>query len=364
MSSEEYAPIIFFVCFIVVFMAIIFGVSLILHNSTTSPETDARFNKKLRAIGGTWLDRFFVECVLSRCDDFSQAKNIEKAKLIADNYNLAYPNGIEALFEQAYSAHQQISQQMQESEQNAQKSKEQDEQAELTKYARFEGRAKRIAMLSDRRDELYALAKEARNTGNMFMRNTQQPEEDWAFLGGFASALGGPAAGIATAMDAQAKNQQIRAQNEARREAMLPAYLFFSLNAKENRKNAEIIEEEIKETELKLVSDNVDKQQLFKKLLFKNTEVSVSETGTCTVTTIVSGPRSFKIFDDVIAVIDGTIIAQIQDDNRIIGEAELVLPVYGVGLEVPVRGMCLYCGTPGIKYRVSFKPGKLWAMER
>lgn len=43
-------------------------------------------------IEATMLDRFFVECVLSEADDFSKPKNKQRAQLLADKYNLKYPN--------------------------------------------------------------------------------------------------------------------------------------------------------------------------------------------------------------------------------------------------------------------------------
>ena len=49
------------------------------------------------AIGGTELDRFYIECVLARCTDFTLPKNKEKAILLAQKYGIAYPDGIEAL---------------------------------------------------------------------------------------------------------------------------------------------------------------------------------------------------------------------------------------------------------------------------
>ena len=51
-----------------------------------------------------------------------------------------------------------------------------------------------------------------------------------------------------------------------------------------------------------------DVQTCLKRLVFTETEVDVSETGTCTVTTKVALTEPFTIFEDVKAVIDGTII--------------------------------------------------------
>ena len=71
------------------------------------------------------------------------------------------------------------------------------------------------------------------------------------------------------------------------------------------------------------------------------------------------------IFNDVDAVIDGTVIAKIYDGTSLVGTASLVLPKYGVteyGTEL--KGMCLYCGTKGKSYNVEYAATNLWAMER
>ena len=70
------------------------------------------------------------------------------------------------------------------------------------------------------------------------------------------------------------------------------------------------------------------------------------------------------IFDDVEAIIDGTVIAKIYDGKTLVGTASLVLPKYGVKGETELKGMCLYCGTKGKTYTVEYAATNLWAMER
>lgn len=52
----------------------------------------------------------------------------------------------------------------------------------------------------------------------------QQNEKDWAVHGGIASGIAGPIAGIATAMNVQNENAQIRAYNEQVRKMSQPAF--------------------------------------------------------------------------------------------------------------------------------------------
>ena len=71
-----------------------------------------------------------------------------------------------------------------------------------------------------------------------------------------------------------------------------------------------------------------------------------------------------KIFDDVDAVIDGSINAEINDGDELIGTAPIVLPKDGIQGVVKVTGMCLFCGVFGKKYTVKFTNRKLWAIEK
>ena len=107
-------------------------------------------------------------------------------------------------------------------------------------------------------------------------------------------------------------------------------------------------------------------QTCLKRLAFTETKVEVSETGTCTVTTKVALTEPFTIFEDIKAVIDGTIIAKIYDGETLVGTAALVLPSKGIGYyhdPYPLKGMCLYCGKKDRDYRVEFAAVDLWAME-
>ena len=164
-------------------------------------------------------------------------------------------------------------------------------------------------------------------------------------------------------MDIQAKNAQIRAQNEANRKAFAPIMMTSYEGAAQHDRRAAALLEEIESAKTKLVS-NDDAKTCLSKLSFSGTMVFVSETGTCTVTTNVKLAEPFFIFGDVEAVVDGTVIAKIYDGDTMVGVASLVLPTYGVKSETKLKGMCLYCGTPGKKYTVEFAAANLWAMER
>lgn len=314
-------------------------------------------------IGGTNLDRFLIECVLSECDDFSKEKNIERAKLLAQKYNLSIPNGVEQLYNSALEAHTPLARSA-ENERIAIKQREESaEYDQLIRYSNFYGKDKKIAMLTDRMKELREAA-DVLDKGLLAMVQStyQEKEKDWAILGGLASGLAGTGAGIATALDIQAQNAQIRAQNEANRRAAMPAYMAITENSLQNKANARAIEKEIESTKNKLVSDMPD-DQVMELLDITNTTVDVSETGAFVVTATIKPKRELLIYEDVEAVADGTIFANVYDGSVHIGTAMMVLPVDGVSHPVGIKGMELSGAKLGKKYTVTYTPCRLWLME-
>lgn len=335
----------------------------VLDNKKNAAAKKEAAQKQAEVIGATMLDRFFVECVLSEVHDFSKDKNKQRAQLLADKYNLKYPNGIEELFEQGLNGHKVVSQRFVLNRLEEKRAEERQEFERLNKYSDLTGKAKRIAMLTDRAAELRKEAKSQDQYANMLMRSGQQKERDWATWGGIADGIAGFGAGVSTAVDIQMQNMQIRAENEKRRQAALPGYMFMTNSAQGNRRNADEIMKEIENFQLKLVSDE-SAAELMKKISFSNTDVLVSETGAAMVCTSATLDPKFKIFDDVPAVVDGTIIAKIYDGDQLCGTAQLVLPMYGLGQNIPLNGICIDCCKPGKNYTAKFTAKNLWAMEK
>lgn len=335
----------------------------VLDNKKNAATKKEAAQKQVEVIGATMLDRFFVECVLSEADDFSKPKNKQRAQLLADKYNLKYPNGIEELYKQGLNGHKVVSQRFVLNRLEEKRAEERQEFERLNKYSDLEGKAKRIAMLTDRAAELRKEAKSQDQYADMLMRSGQQKERDWATWGGIADGIAGFGAGVSTAVDIQMQNMQIRAENEKRRQAALPGYMFMTNSAQGNRRNADEIMKEIENFKLKLVSDE-PAAELMKKISFSNTDVLVSETGAAMVCTSATLDPKFKIFDDVPAVVDGTIIAKIYDGDQLCGTAQLVLPMYGLGQNIPLNGICIDCCNPGKNYTAKFTAKNLWAMEK
>ena len=308
------------------------------------------------------LVSFYEACLKEGIQNCASPRDVQKAQLIADRMGMAYPGGIAALFEQARQAkhgdeiikHNRRMQELMDQEQLRYN--------ELTRYASYTGRNKRIRMLSDQRDAALARARSMRDGSMAIVSASQQKEHDWAIHGGIASGIAGGAAGVATALDIQRKNAAIRAQNEANMKALTPL-IGASFEAESRaRREAESLAQNISEAQIKLVGDD-PAEAVLSHLQFTDTKVTVSETGAFTVSTKVTA-KDLKVFDSTSAVADGTVLAKVYQDNGMIGVAQLVLPTYGVGTYgATLEGICLVGAERGKPCTVKFAASNLWVME-
>lgn len=314
-------------------------------------------------IAGTNLDRFFIECVLSESTDFTKEKSVAKAKLLADKYNISYDNGIEEVYNRGLKEHEQIIEKMNADKLAEMRVEEEVEYTRLNRYSDLYGKNKTIAMLTDRMNELRQKADQLDRGAELLVRSTQQKERDWATWGGVASGIAGAGAGLATALDVQARNAQIRAQNEANMRAAMPAYMSVTGNASKNRANANAIQKQIDLVKEKLIAD-VPAQDVMQYLEVVNETIDVSETGSFKITATVKVKNPLFIFGDVNAIADGTLMAHVYDGDKIIGTAKMVLPVDGVSDKVGIVGVGLNGAEIGKDYSVKFTAHKLWLMEK
>ena len=102
---------------------------------------------------------------------------------------------------------------------------------------------------------------------------------------------------------------------------------------------------------------------MFKKLRIKNVTQKTSETGAVSIHATISTPEPIFIYDDVKAVIDGSITANLLLHGKIVGQAILVLPAYGAYEEITIQGICLMDTQTTSQYKIEFKPNNLWAIE-
>lgn len=234
----------------------------------------------------------------------------------------------------------------------------------LTRYTSFHGREKRIAMLSDERAALLQKAESLRKGADLAWNDSQQKEIDWAVQGGIASGIAGGAAGVSAAVDAQVKNAQIRAQNEANMKAIAPAYFNALSVCGELKKQADALLTTINDSKIKLVAET-PKEQVLSKLTIRKTDVTISPTGAFTVKTTLKAAHPVVIFDNVSAVIDGTLSADLYQKGEKVGSALMVVPLWGISeKEETLEGICLSGAKENVPFEVKFTPHDLWEIEK
>lgn len=312
--------------------------------------------------------QFYKECIEKGIEDISSPANKQKAELIAKRLGCKGCENLADYFEEGRKLYTQAEDQGKAAEEQKKlaelRSAEKEKYDGLTKYASFEGREKRVAILSDTQRQYYKKAAELEK-GMMLLTNaSQQKEINWATHGGIASGIAGGAAGLAVAIDAQAKNAQIRAQNEANMRALTPGILAVHKSAGEYRQAAKDLQVSIDDAKIKLVADT-PKDEVFSKLDIRVNQIAISETGAFTIQVSVKLTDDLTIFDNVQAVADGTLSANLYQEGHNVGNALLVLPTFGVDrTEAIIEGICLSGAKQGIPYEVQFTPHLLWEMEK
>ncbi|MGI6031019.1 MAG: hypothetical protein ACOX7F_05910 [Eubacteriales bacterium] len=267
----------------------------------------------------------------------------------------------------------------------------------LTLYASLHGRDKPQTIFHDVSQSHYAFAR-----GTSYMPTRK--ESDGAIMAGMAAGIGGPIPALMSLSSTAQYNEEVRAHNEAVNTMnMLHAQgvaAAMELGAKYHKMELAVA--------TKLVEDGTPEQWM-EYLSFENTELKVTETGTVIVTTEMFA-KPVTIFGDTPAYLDGSVIANIYDGEKRIGQAIMVFPAYGTNSWVDyctyageaegfthrfksrylvkydyctgvfervlnnkpnkeakpstsLIGMCPFCGKPDKTYTVQFTPGDLWAIE-
>lgn len=304
---------------------------------------------------------FYQECRSNRISSFDSPKNQQKGELIAKKHKLPTQD-LHALYAKGQAICGQKAVAEQDEKTLHMRRAEQEACDTLNAFSQLHGREKRIAMLSRERSSYLHSASDLIVGTDALMKASMQKEHDVAINAGIASGIAGGAWGAVTAVDTMNKNAAIRAHNEAVKESFKPMQDAAMRAAGNNYDMAARLAKEIEAAKTKLVAEDTPEECLAR-LTFTDTKVTVSELGSCTVkTTTHAAP--FLIFDDVDAVVDGTVLAELYDGARKIGAAKLVLPVHGAGKSTKLKGMCLFCGQKGGQYQVKFRAENLWAMER
>lgn len=316
--------------------------------------------------------KFYEKCIANNIYALDSEKNRKRAELIAKDLGCDETGNLQKLFEKGKELSLQANAEAErrKTEERIAKlsEKEKESYTQLTKYASCAGNEKTIRILSE---ELSALQSRYQALSNFSQNATSallEREKDWATAGGIASGIAGGAAGVATALNVQAENAEIRARNAQKTAMIANAQMYLDQSGTVANISREIAFKQgiLDKEKLKLVAD-VPAETLIQHLQFENTSVEVSETGAFRVKTKISMKEPLTIYEDLSARIDGTLVCIVSQNGRSVGTAELVLPLYGVhpGNDASklVEGICLHGATPNIPCTYKFSGQHLYAIE-
>lgn len=191
----------------------------------------------------------------------------------------------------------------------------------------------------------------------------------WAYHGGIASAIAGPAAGIMMASQAKQRDDERNAFN-AQLMALNIQYRMEKEREikqdKEKLKSKLIFWEKALESTKYQLEEKRDSKELFDALSPKIKSCTVSKTGTITLKIGLSKTKSIKVYNEKPAYIDGSIKVQFIKDDKVCGSTICYLP-FG-GTSSPYDATCMCTSLPALKnpdekYEIQFLPNKLWLME-
>lgn len=311
--------------------------------------------------------KFYEECVAAGIKDLRAIKNHKRAELIAEKLELKGID-VEKYYNKGKEYKNELADDIKKEQENEildeLRKEEKNKYDILTKYANLQGNSKTIAILTEQlkevADRLSALSNFEQNASDLML----EKEKDWAIHGGIASGLAGGAAGVATALNIQAENAEIRSRNDEKKKMISAAAPYMKSRAKNASSSYYSILSKIEKEKIKLIGEITSKDVL-SHLTFTSQEITVSKTGTITVKVIARMNKKMTIYDDVPAKVDGTVVAKIMNNNKEVGNAFMVLPLYGVSYpnEVELTGMILNAGTQETDYDVSFTATNLYAIE-
>lgn len=299
--------------------------------------------------------RFYNECMNQGVRHMQSPAYRKKAALIAEQLGIQTTDAV-SLFEAAYKV-------VEEKEFATLKQSEQMAYDALTSYAECVGSDKKITMLKDmitvKNGEIEELLSPAVNA-----EFSKKREHDWAVHGGIASGIAGPVAGLAAAVRVSQANAQIR-QNNARLAELQYKYLgVVAGDVQKLNRQIESLEEQISAHRTKVIPETSE-IQIMSNLNIVVQETSISQTGAFLIKASVKCNTPVSIYNELPGVIDGTIAADLYQENQLVGTALMSLPVDGVDCKpVTVEGMGL-SGANRLKgYKIKFRPYHLWEIEK
>lgn len=319
--------------------------------------------------------RFYMACtargIPTKMDDYYK----QKAELIARELKCAYTD-IEKYYQESIEAYRENQKQKDEETKqeclNFLQKRELEKYQELTRFVECIGRNKRLSTLQYMQKQYRDTAKSIRKSDDAMMQSLVQREINSGVAAGIAEGLLGGAAGVAAFIDAENKNASIRASNKKNMDMWYAYRKANPSKAYEFDKKADALQGAIDATKIKCVAD-VPMEQVFSYLSIVKKCVTISPTGAVEIEATVQ----VKAKTDKLAVgpqpgvIDGTIVADVYQEGKLVASALMMLPTFGVRNTETIKGIAIYaesyknaCADPTKHYQIKFRPYHLWIMEK
>lgn len=329
----------------------------------------SKFAKQSGGLFGDKNMKFYNECKSVGIKELNSEYNMQKATLVAQKMNIKDIN--DALLKQMFEKGESMvtsdakaaAEASSDNALNAKRVQELNELAENLKFYGLNGIEKRKEMLRALMRKADKNRKEAEMMASMASRTMLQKEHDWATHGGIASGIAGPAAGIATALDIQAKNAVIREQNAKMMPYVAMVSSSYSNTASGYREEYNRYAADLRACNTKLVSTD-SKEEVMKNIIIKDAKYTVSTTGAVTVEATFNIDPNYRIFESTKPTIDGCVACRLMQGNECKGSAYFVFPVEGIINNTKLKAICTKTVEPGAEYTLVFEPDAVWAMEK
>ena len=314
--------------------------------------------------------KFYHECVKNGVTSLDREKDIKRAELIAKDYPASKGVDIKVFFEECKALVEKTAQQKTQNDaaQRLQKLRNEEyaQYSSNLKYANCKENEKTILYLTNELNRLINGYKQDSTFGQRASETLLEREKNWASRGGAASAIAGPVAGLAVAVETQVENAKIRERNQAMSGAIAQMEMVSALRAGEKEKTIENQRKIIATEKLKL-TQKLSEDVATKYLNVAVEQVEISETRAFRIKTTAEMVKPLIIFDDVPARVDGAFTCILSQEGRVVGEAKMVLPLYGLYPEkrkqAKISGICLNEIDAGKPYSVEVVMDNIWGVE-
>ena len=205
------------------------------------------------------------------------------------------------------------------------------------------------------------------NTSKKSMKYDKK-SNTWAYQGGIANAIAGPAAGVMMASDAKRRDDE---RNQRNAELSAINIQLFALQSQRIKSEQAKFEAELKFWKNALNSMKYqleewqDADDLLTAISPKVNYYYSSETGAVRLKIAFNETPNLKIYGDKRAYVDGSVLVEFWDNDEVCGTAVCYLPYGGTSKNCESKCICTQTHplNKNKKYTINFRPNKLWAME-